>query len=351
MSNARKILIMTMCIFAIIMLFTFIGFHIGYDGLLLVGEINLPVFARIAIEFILFSINSFLIMSTILAEYTKKIWKILIPFLTVWLPFSLFFPGSILATIVPVLYVLVWSIHRKDFKKSFLRFLIITGIICAYQFFSLILKVGYCSFEYNSLTMYQELMVSIDLIIFLTVIYAVGGEKYVRMDSCKLVLFPAEIQDPADDHETSVIMEQFQKLQGFKRLKGMSLLLGFQIIQWGLILLVCTADSLLLEGAVITTSFIAFGFIIQKRWHSKSILICTLSSVAMFYIAAKVTISFHYSQFFSVIIGLLLIYALYRIAICTEQKDESIQYAKRVKELEKEVANLWHAIDDFENRL
>ena len=87
-------------------------------------------------------------------------------------------------------------------------------------------------------------------------------------------------------------------------------------------------DMVFIESLIIAISFVVYGVVIQRRWHSKSFLICTLLSIALFYLTAKLysmTIGLNISQFLPVIIGLLLVYAMYRIGIVSDSKSEKFK--------------------------
>jgi ABC-type iron transport system FetAB permease component len=98
-----------------------------------------------------------------------------------------------------------------------------------------------------------------------------------------------------------------------------------QVLQWGFILFICSLDNYFLDVLVMTVSFICHGMIISKRKHLKPILLCTAVATEMFYLGAKITVSFRYSQFFPVLIGLLLVYAVYRIGHRYEKKIEDVR--------------------------
>ena len=336
----KKILSLTAIMFSITVLFTFIGFHLGYSGLLLIGEIDLPYWLQWIIQNVLFALNMFVVLSFVLDMYNIKIFKTLAIYMIPHLALALFHCSVLNAFILPGLYTLVCAWLRKDLKQSFMRWLKISSFILCYELAASFVKLGYFHFNIlNTTNFYQQLMFSIDLLIYMFLFYCIGGEKYVRLvvrRECALVLrvFPESVEDAALDQEDKAEIAEFDKLVGFKRLKAIMILLGFQVAQWVLILFICTLGQVLLEGIAITTSFIVYGFIVKKRWHSKSLVICTLSSAALFYVSAKSIPVYGYTQLFPIVVGLLLIYALYRAAIITDKYKEMENYISSLGQFE-----------------
>lgn len=363
MTSIRKVLSMSIFLFVIIALFTLVGFYLGHDGLILVGDIDLPIVVYGIINFIVFAIQFILLSCIILSEYSKKIFKIAIPYLIAYFVSVPFFSGYLkfIPTSAWVLYLLVWAIIRKDLKQSTKRALKISLFVMVFEFVELIVKAGQFTFGYNVLNQYQWLIYSIDLIIFITFLFAIGGEKHyellglaVRRSRWERILCPEQIEDALDDAETSAELKIWQAMKGFARIRAMSLLLGFQLMQWTIILFVCFISNVFIEGLVITASFICHGFIIKRRWHSNSLIVCTLVSAAIFYVASHISISFQYSQLFPVVIGLVLIYSLYRVALLTDAKNNIINVDQKeinkIDKLEQNIDIAWHRIDEIEEQ-
>jgi len=172
-----------------------------------------------------------------------------------------------------------------------------------------IFKVGF------DFSFFQLLILTIDLVVFLVVIYCTGGVKYALG---KYHILSENIQTPKLDSEDLAEIEACKQLRGFKRIKAISLLLSFQSIQWAIVLLVCSIGDVLIEGLAITVSFVVFGTVIKRKWHSQSILICTISSAVIFYTAARFAPSYRYTQLLPVVIALLISYASYRVVVIQE---------------------------------
>lgn len=337
MTSLRKILTITALLFAITVLFSFIGFHLGYSGLLLVGELDMPVVVKHGIQFILFSINITIIGSISLNVYSTKIFKIFAVYYIIDFIVGLFICNIINSGFMPIAYILICGALRKDLKSTIKRLFLTWLFVILFELMTITVKIGYFWLGYNQVSIYQGLMFSIDLIIFLILLYCIGGERYYGKlaeqswrQTLVLLFSPEEISTTREDIEDGVAEAQWRTLTGFRRAKAVSLLLAFQIMQWILILFICKIGNVLIEGIAITTAFIVYGTVIKRKWHSPNIWICTLISAVMFYIAARTIPSFYYSELFPTVAGLFLVYALYRIALYTDRKNELEEYITKL---------------------
>jgi hypothetical protein len=234
---------------------------------------------------------------------------------------------------------------------------IIYAIMTVYQIFAIILKAGFEQIGLQTLSMYQWLVMSIDLLILLILIYAKGGAQYYAIlqsdvplqgPDRELSVLPGEVSygEGSNDRSESTPEADFKRLTGFERLVAVSILLLVQLVQWTIILVACYIGNVFLTGLIISTSFVAHGFTVHKRWHSKSIVICTLVASALFFIAAQLTISFQYSQFFPIVVGLGLVYLLYAIAVLLDKRQlkKIMDKKEQLREIEKIIDKTWDII-------
>ncbi|MCL2002750.1 MAG: hypothetical protein FWG72_01955 [Oscillospiraceae bacterium] len=319
MPGLRKILRLTACLFLAVTVCSYIAYKLGYDGLLLTGTWALPDWANVAVCFALFSAQSFLLFCVILDEYGKKIWRMLLPYLALDLAAGFLLPALVQSGALPVVYLTVCAVVRRDVKRTALRAAIVCPALMLYQWFVLTVKLGGFIPDYNHAPLAQAVVASVDLIIIIGIFYAIGGEKHYDTKTYKLVLFPEAVEAARLDGEDREALTAFWNLTKFQRVRAMATLLGFQMLQWMVILAACAAGNVLVEGLIISASFIAYGFIVRRRWHSGSVTVCTILCAAMFYAAAKLSPAFKHTQLFPVLIGLLLIYGLYRVSLYTDK--------------------------------
>jgi len=366
LTNGHRVVNMLILLVGLMALYTFIGFHMGYDGLVLVGEVQLAHLPRNILKVLIFAVQTFLIVSYSLDIYDiKSTTKLCLPFLAIWFVVEGFGSGFATSGIMPVIYVMALAIKRGIWKQSLCRTLVVNGAIIAYQVYSILIKTGHRMLGYATLTTYEWLITSIDLLLLILLIYTRGGVLHHaqlafrgkqlmgrgRLER-KLVVFPADISRSQGCNDRGGIAEETRalgRLKGFERLFAMSLLAGIQIFQFSVALLACRIGNVFIEGAVIATSYVAMGFVIQRRWHSTGLLKCTLLAAIMFYVSAKVTIAFQYSQFFPIIVGALLCYGMYRVGLIVEDKDAAKLRDRygRAKGLEQKIELAKKTVDEI----
>ena len=348
MSNVKKTLQMTSLLFAMVTLFCYISWHLGYHGLVLVGNINIPQWLMYIICKVLFIINMIFYGSYVIDEYSYKPLLYLIPILILSMISDYFKIYGIVAGPIQMLYFVMLSfILKPDRKKSaIMRSLLINGVTVGYQLLAIIFKTGNFTLD-SELPQYMRLMFSIDMIVLLILVWSKGGVNNGRVER---LVFPGRTGNERNRNvrsEGDEKSEQDVPVGKFEQWVMRSTILAVQIIQWVFILWVCSLDNLYLDALVMTTSFICHGMIISKRKHLKPIILCTLAATAMFYFAARFAISFQYSQFFPIVIGLLLVYTMYRIDYQFEKASQKKREndIQRIKELELQLEDAWKHID------
>jgi len=260
MGVARKILRMALILFGVIFLFSLIGAHLGHKGLVIVGEIDLPIWALYVICTLLFWVCSLFITALIIEEYTAKIFLYLLPFFIFDFILQIFYSNGLTSGLLPILYLLALGVRLKKIKLAFLiRALVVLGGIAFYTFGMRVIKTGKVTLDPNDVAPFQALISSIDLIILLVAAYAYGGVKYYAK---KLeMVFPHGSEIDKMGGEDEIALAALKKLRGFSKTQVVLLLLCLNIFQWLAIILVCAIGDVLVEGIAITSSFILFGFI------------------------------------------------------------------------------------------
>lgn len=359
MFTAQKVVNVTSLLISLMLLYCLIGFKLGYDGLFLVGNIELLYLVRVLLKDFLFGIQTLLFYSFILNDYSiRSVLKVTLPYLAIHCIITLFYTSPFMAWVAPQLYVMGIALWRRGFKGSLARAVLVILIVAGYEALAIMLKVGLEKLGYNSLSMYEWLVMSIDLLIVSILVYAKGGVEYYarlavrqqrRRPAWELVLFPGSVCNASHSDEGSNEATFYSSLSNFERLVAMSSLLLVQLVQWALILFICKLGNVFIEGLVITASFVAHGFIIQRRWHAKKLVVCTLSSASLFYISAKLSVAFYYSQLFPILVGLALVYTLYRFSIYLDNLaiNKSQKELERLKKIEHSMQIAWEQIDDL----
>lgn len=349
MSNVRKTLQMTSLLFGMVVLFCYIGWHLGYDGLIIAGEIVLPEPVIYTICKILVFINLTIVGSFVMNEYTRKIIFYTVPLVILTGVFDSLNLETIGSGPLQVVYflILVLITKKTTFKGALLRTLIMNVIIIGYQMVAIIFKTGQLTFNY-ALPFYTGLMFSIDMIILLLLVWSIGGVKNER--KLERLVFPGRVFDEKtrdESHQRDSESSLDVPVGAFEQWVMRSVIGAVQILQWGFILWICSLDNMFLDAFVMTTSFICHGMVISKRKHLKPIILCTLAATAMFYFAARFTISFRYSQFFPILVGLILVYTMYRISYEFEKAEQEKlkKELERIKKLESQLDEAWKQID------
>lgn len=331
MRTIRRLMNVLLTFIGVVTLTSFIGFHLGYEGLVLIGEVELPLWFYALCKIILCVYQLAIVTCTVLDEYSRKVIK---PIIIVTMEYllstailSLFGSVSAMANcaasgIIPMLCLIAIAGWQGKLNKVFLgRAVAIAFTITTYQFITIVTKTGDFTLGYNALSQYQWFMWSIDMNIFITILFAWGGVKnelvgeILKRFSRKHVLRSETIGVAHSDNEDREAVAAFVSLVGFQRIFAVATMISIQIVQWGIMMAICAIGNVLAEGILISLSFAVHGFIIKRRWHSKSGTGCLLFCSAMFYVAAKAIPSTGYSQLIAIVIGIVLLLGLNRIDV------------------------------------
>lgn len=351
MSNVKKTLQMTSLLFGLAILFSYIGWHLGYDGLILVGEVNLSWQVMYLINKALLAINFVFYGGFILQELSMKAVYYMIPALILSIICDLVGVVLLGTGPIPTIYFIFVALFllKKKGKPTIIRSFIAVTVSILYQIVAVIFKTGELTLNY-AIPQFTRLMFSIDMILILLLLFLVGGVK----DGWWLerLVFTGRRRDERSCNDCNQDDEEDPSnvpVDKFERWVMRSVIGAVQVLQWLIILWVCSLDNLFLDALIITTSFICHGKIISTRKHLKPIILCTLAATAMFYFSARFTISFRYSQFFPIIIGLALVYTLYRVSCQFDEaaKKNTIKQIERLELLEYQMEEAWECLEDI----
>lgn len=350
MTKIGRSLQITSLMVGMTVMFCYISWHLGYDGLILVGEINIPRNINYTICKILFSINLLLVLSFTMQEYTKKVFGMFIPILCISVILDKLNIPWLSTSFITIPYLISLSIKRKSMNVVIKRYSLITLITIGYQLLAAYFKFGSILLPRN-VSLYAGLMFSIDMILIIFLIWSIGGvlDHGGRME---LLVFPGQRRDDKHRNERYQIRTQNPSnipVGKFEQLVMGSTIIFVQVLQWMFILWVCNLDNLFLDALVISTSFICHGMIISKRKHFKPIALCTLAATGMVYICARFTVSFYHSQVFSIFIGLIMVYVLYRISYEFDKRAEDKLEAQlhQIHKLNEKIEKAWEQIDNI----
>jgi hypothetical protein len=333
----ERLLKLTMWLFLVAFISSFTAFKLGYDGFLVVGKLEPPKVIEFIIGFILFYLQFYMMTAYSLLDYRRKQIINLIKISSVFVVFAIIawimqneifsFIGT---GVLPCVYITALSIKRKNFKSTMKRlgFLLITVFI--FQLFSLLAKNGQAQLGYTHAPFLTYIIMSFDLMILYIIFFLKGGvedaskKKESRM-VWKCPSFPAPVESISGCADNLAEADKFYNLKGLEKLLAVVILMGFNVLQWGFVMItIAFVDNIIIEALAVSISSIAFGFIIQRRYHCKTVVSCTILAFVIYYLIAKalsISVSFAYSQFLPVIIGGLLTYSLYRIGITVELRN------------------------------
>lgn len=359
---------MTSLLFGMTILFCYIAWFLGYDGFVIVGDVELPwILSYISCAF-LFFINMTLQTGFVMDWYDQRVFIFSIPLLIGNMIGSLFLPALIFTGFIPYILFIISAIKKHGWNKNlkwynqkllrpfFLLFVVLTHQVMVSLLYDLVLNVN--------ISMYQVFRISISEILLMLLLYSIGGVSYERnhrssvrtginrANRLEFLVLPGQTRDEKHWNDSDKTVPQNTDdfpVNRFEVWVMRSTIAIVQIFQWMFILWICSLDNLFLDALVMTTSFICHGMIISKRKHLKPVILCTLAATAMFYFASRFTFSFQYSHFFPIFIGLVLVYTVYRISYEIETATkEGIKIDKeRIEKLEEKVAEAWKQFDEL----
>ena len=233
--------------------------------------------------------------------------------------------------VFPVAFNIIYSLYSKSLKNNYKRLIF---VIVAHELVSWLMlkyKTGLFELGYNPTGAYEALNMSFELTTIYAGLYLRGGVingKAKQIRNLESFLFPAEISICADGVKDSRSIDEVQKAGRVAIILTNVLILGFNVMQFsGIMLVIYCLTDVFVETLIIYVSFIVHGFVIQRRYHCKTLTGCTLLTLILFYVAAKLyslSIGFDYLQTLPVIIGGLVVYMMYRISLLEGNKYEQV---------------------------
>lgn len=326
----QKLLLISIFCFFTVLFAMYSALLLGYDGFFIYPLIMPAKILDSIIPIVLFFINLFFLFSISLEEYNRRIILILIGYIPVYLFGELYFDSSIYTSLVlPYAFVILIALYRQRIIKTMLNILTFTIVTFIYQVLALDIKANIFNIDYNSLPTFQLLIASIDLIIlYLTLYFLIGGElletklraNCKEMDRQLTTLSETSGHLELDEEDLEALNE-FRTLEGWDLAKSVTIILFLQVFQFIVILALTYIGNVFIESLVILFSYIMAGVVIKKKSHFKY-LICTSIAGILFYATSKIAPPIEISVFILVIIGMLIAYTMFLVAVHFEEYDK-----------------------------
>jgi hypothetical protein len=288
-----------------------VSYKLGYDSFFLSGTLNLPAWAQTVISAVSFFTMFHLYAGMVLAVYGKQLFRYTLPFVPLYVLCQLFVSPSlhIAGMLMMPAYLLVIAVYKDRLRGRWPMLLLNTLFVITYQFVMAPIKMHTAYTQYSSATTFQSVFIALELIVMLAVMYCRGGiSNALGMEN----LFHRHIGTRQVSPQERKLHSALKEATRFERGLAVTVWLGWQFVEWAIILLVCHfVGNVFFEALVITATYFALGFVVKYRWHG---MYCGLISAGLFYAGARTAPSFMVSQFVPVVIGAVIMYGSYKAA-------------------------------------
>jgi len=291
---------------------------LGYRGFLILGDIYIPYNIDILITTSLFMVKFYMLAGIFWNKFSKSLILWVSPYILIFAISSFYFNISILTVIVlPVLYWVVITIYLGSWKGRIKRILSAVVIYCGFTIAINWIKTNIFFAGLNDqITLYQMLVLSINSIVILIILY---GKEWIineRGNTSKNAMETAFSDLGTVESCSYVDSKSFQEIQnlvGWERAIAAIVWISLQMLSWIVILVVIKIISnVFWEALIISIAYAAYGYTVRYRMHFKW---CTLASGVIFFVAARLVPSIHYTPFIPVLLALFLVYGSFRIAL------------------------------------
>lgn len=298
--------------FCAMLLNAFILTLLGIIDLRIAAQVNLPSVVEFAINTALFMVNIFFMFSIILEIFDKRIIKIVVFYLPVYLVCCLFPNAGLIATIVlPTIYLFVWRLVKrpKDFKHFFINVGVFIFTVSTYQQLALLIKLNYFGIQYYKGNCITALLFASDLYL-VYILYCLVVIKHVEFNSIfpeskNIREVPERIQDGVD----------LSGLKAHQRFLFWCMAMGYQVFQLTVVLLIGFINNTIIELLVMLIVFFIGRPILGTSWHSDKLSICSAATFTGFYILTKCTLPISVSLFSCIALSAAFVYLLHKIGV------------------------------------
>lgn len=325
-SSIQKMLFTLLFCFVIATIGGYVSWLLGADYFVIdiQQEVTRDIVSQLVCK-VLFLLNMLFMIMFCIKSTAKRYLLSTIAYTPILFFSSHFFEGTLISTVVfPLCYTVILFFVLSEEKRlpqigRFIVMLLIFNIaVVLYQIPTTAIKLNvidlYSHVAYIGLQ--TKIMTSIDVLLWYALLVVIGGEASNGLES---LVYSESIESVKLDHEDLSEINTFNKLSLHKKAKALILLGMFQLIQMFLVLGVCYIGNVLIEAAFIMFAYLSSIVVIKRRWHSNSILVCTLTTITIFYAASRTVIPVKYSMFIPLIIGMLISYSLYLVAVKSDE--------------------------------
>lgn len=200
-------------------------------------------------------------------------------------------------------------------KSKIIRYIVFTLAVIVYQTLICPIKFNLVLLGADASTIYTNILslvfFQIDFIIYLALLYLIGGDSYGRL-SWQHLVHPRKIRNCETSEETDESLKWYDSLTGWTKVKAVMLFFGIQLAQFIVILAAVSLSNRLLEFCLILPSFFLFRRVLVYCWHSSSLIICTALSCIIFYAGCIITLPLNLSMAMPIILGFVIAWGLYQ---------------------------------------
>lgn len=334
----RLILQMLICSFAFIIV-SCITTISGNSIFVIITNFEFPNIIGQAVSYGLFFINLFFWFSIALDMYRKEVVFVLIFYIPFFLMSIYYDENSLVAsTILPCMYLLFVGAKLKRLKQTVINSAVFLAITSIYQVLSLLAKTSIFTFGYTETSTEVLSTYSIDLVLFYCILFLYGRYLYYeRKQSNRLFrkysILAKDFKNVQLDEEDIQALKEWDELTPFQTFKAVLILTLFQIFQMSLVFVLCILGGAWVECIFIMAAFFFASNVIKRRWHSHSVLACTLITAFLFYTLSRLALPLNVSILACMLEGFILTFALYRVDV---NVDNYRQLKEKVKPQDKE---------------
>lgn len=274
-------------------------------------------------------------------------------YIPVWFVCSWIGIGLLIGTVVlPIIYILclgtIDAIKRDSGKPGapksitplkqigtvFIKLLSVSIIMTFYNILSYYIKADLLLIDASKqLSLISKVFYQLDYIIFLLFLSVLikGGFKNALavLESVFCTKNRSCDKLGGGDYEQNFSKAEIEALDRIDssppayRLVLLGIVTLVQVGQTFIILAVCNLGSVFFEGVCVIISFWIARSIINKCWHSDSVLLCTLISTILFYSAAKLSLPLNLSMYMPFVMGIAVSALLAYVELKTNNQTKS----------------------------
>lgn len=340
MKNTLKLLVVDLMLCAIILLMAFFLTMFKIIDLKVIKDIEINPILDFIGSLFLYNISMFFIYSLALRLFNKKIIIILLINMPIYfISFLIFKDSMITSTIIPFIYIIIcnmilyknktWKYRLLCIIYSLVSFVII-GII---QVLTGYIKLDGFQMEIYSINFIGASIYSIDVHILSLIVYLIYKEvmNYENLGLVEERNISSESVSISKNEKSSEENLDLSDLSKKQKLIFWCMAMGYQGLQLGTVVAIGFINDTIFELIAMLVTFWIGKKILGKCWHSNKLSICSLITIASFYIMTKITFSFPISLFMCVILSSSFTYGLYLIALKQEKYDDVINDNMRLK--------------------